>query len=80
MPRRVLSAIGYLITFGVVSVLLYGGLHLSESAIRLNRMAPYNFKFPLLISYSAIVVGSVLMLVTLVFIMIDLLSGSDKYL
>ena len=80
MPRRIFSVIGYLISFGVVSMILYGGWIISERAIRLNQLATYYFKFPLIISYSAIVVGSAIMLVTLVFIIIDLLSGGDKYL
>ncbi len=80
MPRRVISIIGYVISFIVISLILRGGLIISERAIRLNMMAPYNFKFPLIISYSAIVVGSVLMLVTLIFIIIDLISGGDKYM
>ena len=79
-PRRIISIIGYLVSFIVISLILRGGWILCERAIRFNQLAPYNFKFPLIISYSAIVVGSVLMLVTLVFIVIDLISGGDKYM
>jgi TRAP-type C4-dicarboxylate transport system permease small subunit len=49
-------------------------------AIQLNQMAPYNFKFPLIISYSAIVVGAVLQLLTILFIILDLFKGNDKYM
>jgi TRAP-type C4-dicarboxylate transport system permease small subunit len=80
MPRRTMSLIGYVISFIVVAVFLYGGWLLCQRAISMNQLAPYNFKFPLIISYSAIVVGSVMMLVTLVFIILDLLAGGDKYL
>ena len=79
-PRRVLSIIGYLISFMVIAAILYGGIILSQRALRFNSMAPYNFKFPYIISYSAIVVGSVLMLATLVFIILDLFTGGDKYM
>jgi TRAP-type C4-dicarboxylate transport system permease small subunit len=80
MPRRIMSLIGYLISFIVVLVFLYGGWLLCQRAVNLNQFAPYNFKFPLIISYSAIVVGSVVMLFTLVFIILDLFAGGDKYL
>jgi TRAP-type C4-dicarboxylate transport system permease small subunit len=80
MPRRMMSLIGYVISFIVVAVFLYGGWLLCQRAVNMNQLAPYNFKFPLIISYSAIVVGSVMMLATLVFIILDLLAGGDKYL
>ena len=80
MIRRVMSIFGYILAFVVVCMFLYGGILLCQRAIEFNAMAPYNFKFPLLISYSAIVVGSIMMLLTLVFIILDLFSGSDKYL
>ena len=80
MTRRVMSLIGYGISFIVVYVLLYGGWRLCVRAITLDQLAPYNFKFPLIISYSAIVVGTVLMLITVVLIILDLLKGGEKYL
>ena len=80
MPRRVLAIIGYIICFVVIAVFLYGGWQYSMRAINLNEMAQYNFPFPKIISYSAIVVGSVMMLVTVFFIILDLFSGGDKYL
>jgi TRAP-type C4-dicarboxylate transport system permease small subunit len=79
LPRRIISIIGYLISATVISFILLGGWVVSERA-GFRELAPYNFKFPLIISYSAIIVGSALMLLTLFFIIIDLLSGGDKYL
>jgi len=79
VPRRIVSIIGYLISAFVIAFLLRGGWQLCQR-VGFRDLAPYNFKFPLIISYSAIVVGSGLMLVTLVFIILDLASGSDKYL
>ena len=80
MPRRIISLIGYVVTFVVIAAFLYGGWLLCERAIRLKQLAPYNFKFPLIISYSAIVVGSVMILLTIIFIALDLINGGDKYL
>ena len=79
IPRRTISIIGYLISAFVIVLFLNGGWKLCVRA-GFTDLATYNFRFPLIISYSAIVVGSVLMLVTLVFIILDLLSGNDKYL
>ena len=80
MPRRIISLLGYVFSFIVIAVFLYGGWLLCERAIKLNQLAPYNFKFPLIISYSAIVVGSVMMLLTIFFIALDLIDGGDKYM
>jgi len=80
MPRRILSIIGYIISFIVIAAMLYGGWKLCVQAVTLNEMAPYAFKFPLIISYAAIVVGSIQMLATLVFIILDLIAGGDKWL
>ena len=80
MPRRIISIIGYVITGGVISGFLYGGLVICRRALETNLLAPFAFKYPLIISYSAVVVGSILMLVTLVFIILDLIAGGDKYM
>ncbi len=80
MPRRVLSIIGYIISFIVIAAMLYGGCKLSIQAITLGEMAPYAFQFPLIISYAAIVVGSLQMMATLVFIILDLFAGGDKWM
>jgi TRAP-type C4-dicarboxylate transport system permease small subunit len=79
-PRRILAVFGYMVSFTVISAFLYGGWRLCVRAIQLNQLAPYNFKFPLIISYSAMVVGSVLMMITMLFIIMDILAGGDKYM
>ena len=80
VPRRTMAVIGYVVSFCVICVFLYGGWRLCVRAVELNQMAPYNFKFPLIISYTAIVVGAIQMMATLVFILIDLFSGGEKYM
>jgi len=80
MPRRIIAIFSYLVSAFVLGVILNGGIRLSIRAIKLNQMAPYNFKFPYIISYSAIVVGCVLMLLTIIAIILDLINGNDKYL
>jgi len=79
-PRRIMSIIGYVPPLAVCAAFFYGGWKLSARAIQFGSNAPYNFKFPYIISYSAIVVGAVLMFITVVFIILDLIAGGDKYL
>lgn len=80
MPRRIIAIFGYLVSALVVGVITYGGIKLCIRAINLRQLAPYNFEFPLIISYAAIVVGGILMLVTIIAIIRDLIHGNDKYL
>ena len=78
--RRIMSVFGYVVSFCVMCAFLYGGWKLCVKAITLNQLAPYAFKFPMIISYIAIPLGSIMMMLTLIFIIIDLCSGGDKYL
>jgi len=78
--RRVMSIGGYSISFIVVSVFLYGGWRLCIQGIALNELAPAVFYFPLIWVYPSIVIGSALMILTLVFIILDLFAGNEEYL
>lgn len=80
LPRRIMSIIGYICAFVVVLVILYGGWLQTVSSIELNQMEPYVFRFPHVVSTLPVVIGSVMMLATLVFIILDLIKGGDKYL
>ena len=78
--RRVMAIFGYVVSFIVMAVFVYGGWKLCVKAITYGQLAPYAFKFPLIISYAAIPVGSIMMMLTLVFIILDIFSGGEKYL
>ena len=84
MPRRVMAIIGYVISFLVMCAFVYGGIFIiRNSGIKPDgslAMATYAFKFPLILSYIPIVLGSLQMIATLIFIILDLLAGGDKYL
>ena len=79
-PRRIMSIIGYVPPLAVCAAFFYGGWKLCARAIAFNSYAPYNFRFPYVISYAAIVVGAVMVFVTILFIILDLIGGGDKYL
>lgn len=79
-PRRTMAVIGYIAAFIVVICILWGGWLETVKAIELNRMESYVFKFPHVISTLPVVIGSVQMLATLIFMILDLLAGGEKYL
>ena len=82
-PRRVMAIIGYVISFIVMCAFLYGGWFVTKNSIKPDgtlQLATYAFKFPTLLSYLPIIIGSILMMATLVFIILDLIAGGDKYL
>ena len=79
-PRRVISIIGYVPSLAVCAAFFYGGWNRLTDAISIHANAPYSFVFPKAISYTAIVIGAVMMFFTVLFIILDLFAGGDKYL
>jgi len=83
-PRRVMAIIGYAISFLVMCAFLYGGWFVTKnSGFKPDgtlALATYAFRFPVILSYLPIIIGSVQMMATLVFIILDLIAGGDKYL
>ena len=79
-PRRVMSIIGYIPSLAVCAAFFYGGWNRLTDALSIHANAPYSFVFPKAISYVAIVVGSVMMFFTVLFIILDLFAGGDKYM
>ena len=80
MPRRVMSLIGYIPPLACCVAFFIGGWKLCVRDINFNSFAPYAFRFPLIVSHLAIVVGAVMMFITVIFIILDLFAGGDKYL
>ena len=79
-PRRVMAIIGYIPSLCVCVAFFYGGWYRLTDAIKISARAPYSFVFPTAISYTAIVIGAVMMFFTILFIILDLFAGGDKYL
>jgi TRAP-type C4-dicarboxylate transport system permease small subunit len=79
-PRRVMAIIGHLLAVVFVASLLYGGINLTKNALSYHMVTSNTSPISLWILYIAIAVGSVLMLVTLVFILLDLFGKGEKYL
>jgi TRAP-type C4-dicarboxylate transport system permease small subunit len=79
-PRRAMSAAGYILVLVTVIALLYGGLSLFEDAIAYGKLTTATFQVPIAYMYAGIVIGSAVTVVTAIFIVLDLISGSDTYL
>ena len=80
MIRRVISTFGYILTMGYVSVLLLGGYRMTARALRFSVLTSTTTPIPIWLLYVSIIIGAALMLVTLLFIVLDLLRKGDKYL
>ena len=78
--RRTMAILGYLIAMVFAGVLLYGGYRRTRRALTLQIVTTTTSPIPMWILDIAIVVGGTLMLVTLIFILLDLLDKGDKYL
>ena len=80
IARRVISVLGYIMTMGYIYVLLLGGYRMTARALRFNVLTPTTTPIPIWILYISIIVGAVLMLITLLFIVLDLLKKGNKFL
>ncbi len=79
-PRRVMSIIGYVISLVLIIFLLRAGIILAKAAIDTNQLTYANAQIPAIILWAAIVFGSIMMVITLVFILLDLFTKDEKYL
>lgn len=79
-PRRVMAFIGYAIALVVLIVLMRAGFMLAKTALDTNQLTYANAQIPAFILWLAVVVGSVMMVITVVFIILDLFTTDEKYL
>jgi len=79
-PRRVMSVAGYSISIVFIGVLLYGGISLCKKAVSMHQMTTTSIQIPMVVLTSAMVVGCLLMLLTLVCIVLDLIGKGSDYL
>ena len=81
LPRRLMAIVGYLLTLVFLAVILYGSFGMVEKAIKFNIMTTATDPIPIIYLYAALVIGTVLMIVTVIFIVLDLLKkGNNDYL
>ena len=79
-PRRVMAVIGYVITLAVLLALLYGSVILTQRSINLKQLTLAFVQIPSVYLWVAIIVGSIVTVITVVFIILNLFSKEEKYL
>lgn len=80
VPRKIMSVIGYLMSFLFISSILYGGVLMIQKSVKYNRMTSAAMPIPQMYLELAIIVGCALMLITLIFIILDIFSNSETYI
>ena len=79
-PRRVMAIIGNLMALTTVSVLLWAAYALGKRAMLFASLTTNNIQIPVAALYGIMAAGSVVMILTILFIILDLFSDSEKYL
>ncbi len=77
---RFLSIIGYLFSLVYIGVLLVGTIYMIKDALRVNRLTLAVVQIPVVYLYAAMLVGSVLMVIIVIYIILDLIRKNDRYL
>lgn len=80
VPRRVMAVVGYLASLGFLFALLYAGYGLVVKAVKYSTLTTTTVPIPVVWLQLAIVIGCALMILTIVFIILDVLSGSEEYI
>ncbi|MBP1716713.1 MAG: putative dicarboxylate transporter small rane protein [Deltaproteobacteria bacterium] len=77
---RILAIAGYLFSLGYILVLLVGTIYLIKDALNLKKLTLAVIQIPVVYLYLAMLLGSFLMIVVVIFIILDLLNKKDQYL
>lgn len=80
VPRKIAAIIGYLVSLAFVGALLYVGWGMVAKALKYQTLTTTTIPIPLAWLQISIVIGCVLMIITLIFILLDIFSGSDEFL
>lgn len=78
--KRALTVCGYIFALIYVLVLTWSTIDMIMDAVRLNKLTLGTVQIRAIYLYLAMLVGSVLMIMTLIYIIIDLLRKGDRYL
>jgi TRAP-type C4-dicarboxylate transport system permease small subunit len=79
-PRRVMAVAGYVFAEVTIFVLLYAAVKMAKFALSSHQITIALIQIPVFFLDMAMIVGSIMMAVTLIFIILDLFVGGEKYL
>lgn len=78
--NKTLSILSYLLALVFLAVIFWNSIELLIDAIKLDTLTLGTVQIPASYLYLAMLVGSLIMIVTVVCIVLDIFSGSKKYL
>jgi C4-dicarboxylate transporter DctQ subunit len=78
--QRYLTIVGYLMALVYVVAFTWSSLSILYDAVKFEKLTRAIVQIPVSYLYIGMVIGSIAMLVTLVFIIISLISGKNDYL
>ena len=76
---KISTVMGYLVGLIVSVVFLYNGYSMSRLALRYNRLTPSAVQIPQVLLTSAILLGGIMMIITIVFIILDVIDGGEEF-
>jgi TRAP-type C4-dicarboxylate transport system permease small subunit len=79
-PRRGMAVAGYILSFVVIIATLIGVYKLLMPALEVNQTTFANIPIPISLLYAVMIAGSLIMAVTVFFILLDLFKGEDDYM
>jgi TRAP-type C4-dicarboxylate transport system permease small subunit len=78
--RRVLTLIGYCAVLFYLAVLLWSSVTMIVDAFKLSKLTTATVQIHINYLYFAMLLGTILMLITVIFIVLNLMGGEEKYL
>ena len=77
---RILAVAGYLFSLVYISILFVATIYLIKDALDLQKLTLAVIQIPVVYLYLAMLLGSIMMIVVVIFIILDLLHKRDQYL
>ena len=80
LPRRICAVAGYCLSIVFIGTLLYASWKMVAKALKFQTLTTTTIPIPLWILQIVMAIGCILMLVTLVCIILDIISGSEEFI
>lgn len=80
LPRRVLAVLGYVLTEIFLGVLLKGSIEACQMDILYNMETASTHPFPMIWLHLGMVIGLIMMMITVVFMTLDVFTDSEDFL
>ena len=78
--KRTLTVIGYFVTIVYIVVIIQRTTIMAKTAVHLGKLTQAIIQIPAVYLYAGILVGSIFMLITVIFIILSLIKGEEKYI